>query len=238
MALLLKIFPSVVTQFAWITSKVFRIDVAPKDGKVFNFKAGQFVMLRLYNKDGTFWKQKAFSICSSPTIQGYIELGVKLYGEFTHRAVELKVGDSVEIVGPYGVFTLPETATNVVMIAGGIGITPFLSMMRSVAEEHRATNITLLYSSPTLEECAYRKELDVLAQKNSNLTVLYFITRESAPEGLFAGRIDPKTIERYAPATDQTTLYYLCGPVPFMQEITQHLMAEGVGRERIKLERF
>lgn len=195
-------------------------------------------MLRLHNTDGTFWKQKAFSICSTPRNTDSIELGIKLYGEFTHRAVELKVGDNVEIVGPYGVFTLPESATNVIMIAGGIGITPFLSMMRSAAEEHRFTNITLLYSNPTLEDCAYRTELDVLAQKNPHINVLHFITREEAPEGLFSGRIDPKAMEHYVPVTDHATLYYLCGPVPFMQELAQHLMGEGVGRERIKMEKF
>ncbi len=233
-----KIFPYTVTRFDWITPKVFRIDVTPKDGKTFVFKAGQFVMLRLYNAGGTFWKQKAFTICSTPRTAYAIELGLKLYGEFTNRAAKLNVGDSVEIAGPYGVFTLPETATNVVMLAGGIGITPFLSMMRSVAEEHRFTNITLLYSNPTEESIAYRKELDVLAQHNPHLNVLHFITREQAPEGLFSGRINAKAMEQYCPVTDTTTLYYLCGPVPFMQEMTLYLMDKGVERKRIKMERF
>ncbi len=233
-----KIFPYTVTRFDWITPKVFRLDVAPQDGTVFGFKAGQFVMLRLFNADGTFWKQKAFSICSTPRMKDAIELGIKRYGEFTNRAAELTVGDRVEVAGPYGVFTLPEKATNIVMMAGGIGITPLLSMIRNVAEEQRPVTITLLYSNPTLEDTAYRNELDMLAQKNPNFTVLHFITREEAPEGLFSGRVDTKAMEQYCPVTDQTTFYYLCGPVLFMQEITQHLVGKGVGLERIKMERF
>lgn len=233
-----KIFPYTVTRFEWITPKVFRFDVAPREGKVFDFKAGQFVMLRLFNDDGTLWKQKAFSICSTPRNTDFIELGIKLYGEFTHRAAELKVGDHIEIAGPYGVFTVPENASSIVMMAGGIGITPFLSMMREIAENNCPTEITLLYSNPSLEETAYRSELDALMRQHPNMAVRYFLTQEPAPDGFIAGRLQPDELERYCSVLDATTLYYLCGPVSFMQELTQHLLDRGVERSRIKIEKF
>lgn len=233
-----KIFPYTVTRFEWLTPKVFRLDVAPKEGSVFPFKAGQFVMVRILNSDGTLWKAKAFSLCSTPQTQGYIELGVKLYGEFTHRVAELKIGDSIEIAGPYGVFTVPETATSVVMMAGGIGITPFLSMIREITQQHRPTNVTLLYSNPSVEETAYRTELDAIMQHNNNIAVRYFLTQEPAPDGFIAGRLQPDELERYCSVLEATTLFYLCGPDSFMQELTQHLLDTGVERSRIKMEKF
>jgi len=65
---------------------IVALKLAPEDGEVFAFKAGQFVMLRLLNPDGTMWRAKAYSVCSPPSERSHIELGFKIQGPFTQRA--------------------------------------------------------------------------------------------------------------------------------------------------------
>src|SRR3989338_2572149 len=102
------------------THNVILLQLQPFKGQVFHFLPGQFVMLVLYDTGGKEWQARPFSIASSPTNSKYLELGIKIYGEYTHKAAELKVGEKVGIRGPFGGFVFDENKMkNIVMLAGG-----------------------------------------------------------------------------------------------------------------------
>lgn len=222
------------------THNVSVLDLAPEHGEVFEYKAGQFVMLRILSPEGSLWQQRALSICTSPTERSSLQLGYKVYGEFTTRAATLKEGDGVEVAGPYGVFTLDAAGTNdIAFLSGGIGITPFLGMIRHATETKMPNKLMLLYSNKTREDIAFFGELNDLAERNPNFSILYVITQGPLPdlEKCEQGRINAAMLERYC-GNFGSSFYYLCGPPPFMQAMTECLTEKGVPKERIRIERF
>lgn len=237
MTLAQKIHPYRVAALRWNTPTVFTLDVVPDDGPVFDFKPGQFVMLRLFNGDGTFWKQKAFSIASTPSTKDRLELGIKLAGEFTRRAAQLKPGDHVEVAGPYGRFTMPDDTREVVLAAGGIGVTPFLSMIRSLADAETPTRIILLNSNRHLQDVAYREELEKLAAEHPNLQLVQFLTGDEPPGDWKRGRINERALfELCQPLAEKQFL--LCGPTGFMADLRAVLERHGVPAKHIHIEHF
>ena len=180
---------------------IVALKLAPEDGEVFAFKAGQFVMLRLLNPDGTMWRAKAYSVCSPPSERSHIELGFKIQGPFTQRAATLVAGDLVELAGPYGVFTLDKTPSDfeVAFLAGGIGVTPFYSMIREATIQKSPRIISLLYANVTTEDSAYTEELLSLSDKNANLSVTLFVEHgvmPPLPALSEVGRISPEALKK------------------------------------------
>ncbi|MBI3956541.1 MAG: FAD-dependent oxidoreductase [Candidatus Kerfeldbacteria bacterium] len=221
------------------THNVVVLELAPEHGSVFSFKAGQFVMLRLLNDDGTLWRQEAFSICSTPSRTDAIELAFKIYGPFTQRAAALTPGTVVEIAGPYGTFTLDESAQAITFLSGGIGVTPFLSMIRDATERKLPITMRLLYANHTKEDIPYFDELNALAKQNPNLTIVHVISQGDVPAGLAceSGRMNDAIIQKHG-GDPAHTFYYLCGPPPFMHALSVCLLNSGVSKDRIKLEHF
>ncbi len=237
MTLAQKIHPYRVAALRWDIPTVFRLNLVPDDGQVFVFKPGQFVMLRLLNADGTFWKQKAFSITTPPSVQNQIELGIKLAGEFTRRAAQLKSGDRVEVAGPFGRFTMPDGTQEVVLVSGGIGVAPFLSMIRALADAENPVRIILLNSNRHLHDVPYRRELEKLAATHPNLQVVQFLTGEEPPAEWKRGRINEAAlVELCQPLAEKHFL--LCGPPAFMADLRAIRERRDVPKERIRVEHF
>ncbi len=201
------------------------------------FSPGQFVMVQF---DGV--GSKAMSMASSPS-RPYVELSAELSeSSYKKKWVEVKAGDSVNIVGPYGIFTFNEAEPKIAFIAGGIGITPFKSMMEYVADKKLPNDLLLLYSNRTPELIAYKKELDALGAQNANIKTVYTITRpqESPAGGEWrgpTGRIDAHFIEKHAPDYKER-LWYLCAGDSMVAGMLALLESMGVDRKRIKREVF
>lgn len=228
-------------QKVWRTTpNIVAMNVVPESGQVFDFKAGQFVMLRLLNPDGSFWRQLPFSICTPPGEKTYLQLAWKIFGQFTQRAAALKEGDRVEIAGPFGVFTIDETTmTNIAFLSGGIGITPFLSMMRDATERKLPIKMMLLDANHTKVDIAFFQEIQELASKNPNVSVLFIIGSGELPERVQCaeGRINMAMLEKYC-GNFSATWYFLCGPPAFMDAMMECLLSKGVPKERIRKEIF
>lgn len=232
-----KIFPYTVQTVTHATHDVLTMTFVPDEGTVFEFKPGQFVMLRLFNADETLWKQKAFSICSTPSMRDHLELGIKVTGTFTHRAATLKSGDRVEIAGPYGVFTLDESSDPAVFLAAGIGITPFLPMVRSADETNPTRSMFLLYANKTSEDIAYRSELERIASVHPTIHIVYLLSRSAAGFPHELGHVNEELLTKYtAPFAGKK--FYLCGPQGFMDTAKQILLQHDVPLSNIKIERF
>ncbi len=230
-----------VEELVWETSEIFTLRLAPVEEETsLPFKAGQWVYLHLLNEDGSSWGKAAFSIATAPSDTCLLELGIKIARDFTKRASQLSVGSIVNLQGPFGVFTLPaDTATPLIFIAGGIGVTPLRSMIRELIAQKSATPIYLVYSNRYLKEAAYLEECRALEKANPNIKIILTLTGDQ-PEawpGNF-GRVDENMLAPVLGEVGQNGRFYMCGPNPFMDAIRQVLEKAGVDKKRIHQERF
>lgn len=233
-----KTFPYRVSAKERTGNAVDVVTLVPFSGTVFDFKPGQFVMLKLY-RDGKPWRQKAYSIASSPHERDHLQFGIKVQGEFTKAIDGLSVGNTVDVLGPYGVFTLAPEMTDVIFLAGGIGITPLLSILRFETETKSQRNLTLFYANRTKDDIAFFHELIALTEQNQNLNIIFAVDSGTKPEFPHSceGRITVAVMKEYCPTFDGRH-FFLCGPPPFMNAMLVCLTEQGVPRERIKMERF
>jgi methionine sulfoxide reductase heme-binding subunit len=150
-------------------------------GKEFNFLAGQYISVgvpKLLYSDPK-GASRVFSISSSPNDKNKLSVAFRDSGSgFKRTLMELPLGSLVDIEGPFGYFTLPkDTSHPLVFIAGGIGITPFLSMIRLATEQKLAHKITLLYANRNAGSAAYLEELTTIRQivKNFDEPIWYIV---------------------------------------------------------------
>ncbi|HET6464608.1 MAG TPA: FAD-binding oxidoreductase [Nitrospiria bacterium] len=223
--------------------KSFRCDLG--SSKPFPFRPGQFVIITAEvwnpkrNRMGA--ANRAFSLSSSPTEEDFIEIAAKRYPEgrltpWLHDTI--KVGDILNIKGPEGNFVFTENESDeLILIAGGIGIAPFRSMIRYILAKGLPVRVTLLYSARTPVDFAFKSEFDSEMERNYNFRCIYTITRpNSIPWTGRIGRIDMALLQNHLGSVG--TLYYLCGPDQMIKECAQNLIALNVPSPRIRSERW
>ncbi|MFG1427949.1 ferredoxin reductase [Roseixanthobacter glucoisosaccharinicivorans] len=204
---------------------------------------GQHVDLRLTAEDG-YVAQRSYSIASAAGGGPLVELTIEAVpdGEvsgFLHE--ELRVGDQIEIRGPIGRYFAwsAEHDYGLLLIAGGSGIVPLMSMLRSRAAAGATEPARLLYSSRSVDQIIYRAELDQLAAQLPNFTLTHTLTRH-APSGWTGersriGRV-MLTRRKFLPAGNPDV--YVCGPSAFVETIAAHLIAMGHMAGTVRTERF
>lgn len=225
--------------------RTFRLEIPP--GTAFSFLPGQHIIVT-----ASLWSPKrqkpvpvhrAFSISSSPleVEAGYIEFSARRYpgGRMTawlHG--EVREGDTLRVAGPYGEFVLREEEWDeVVLVAGGIGVAPFRSMIRYIFGKGLPISVHLYYSARTPEDFAFRDEWDHLAQVHPHqFQVVYTVTRD--PEGWPGrmGRIQAAWLEPFV--TRSRTGFFLCGPEALIEDLSRDLERMGVAPERIRWEKW
>lgn len=210
-------------------------------GQKIDFKPGQFFFIILPNPpylDGR-GAIRHFSIVNSPRENGIISMATRVRDSaFKKSLVELPVGYEVEIPSVSGNFVLPKEkeARELVFITGGIGITPFMSMLRFIEEEKRPYKVTLIYSNSTQESAAFLEDLKRMSKQNSNLKVILTMTQDENWRGE-RRRIDEQFVKDYVPDLEKP-IYYLAGPPAMVSSILEVLQKAGVPRGRIKAENF
>ncbi|MFA6198066.1 MAG: ferredoxin--NADP reductase [Patescibacteria group bacterium] len=221
-----------------LTPTIISFTLQPETGQLIEYQPGQFVMVGVYDKAGQIIAKKPYSICSTPTNKHELQLSYKIQGEFTHRLAELRENDRVAIAGPFGVFTLrPQTTRDVVLLAGGIGLTPLLGMLRYAADNNITQNFTLLYAVRSPEELAFKTELDILAQQHPNIKCVYFAESFSDDWSGERGRITPELLKIYSDPMAAKE-YYICGPPIFIQIMIKLLADGGVPAQQVHNEKF
>lgn len=224
------------------SSDIIVIEVADKNGgAVFDFKPGQYAMISYENEKGRVEDKHAFSIASSPTQKNLIRFGIKVQGLFTQGLLKLKVGDEILISGPFGVFTYDERKyQNAVFIAGGIGITPFLSSLRYATDFKLNNKLAVIYSARTIKGAAFYEEINSLKKENSNISTLFSFTEETdtpKESNVLYKRVTANDIKDFIGDLDNKT-FFVCGPTLFMAGMIANLLSLGVKKGQIKMEEF
>lgn len=230
-----------VTENTPIASGIFRLvlEATDPEQELPPFRSGQWVYLVLLNPDGSDWAKAAYSIVNNPsTGTRTIELGIKMAGDYSKRAQTLVPGQEVKLQGPWGVFTPAPDQPQHVLFAGGIGVTPFISVLREAVAKDPTGTYVLFTSNRTIAETAYAEETREIASRHANIRVIPFLTRETPErwEGEL-GRVTEQLILRTVPDLANGE-YLLCGPKAFMHAIRDMLLAHGVDPKRIRQELF
>ncbi len=193
----------------------------------FSFISGQYCLVSFVDQDGG----RPFTFSNNPT-SDYIELTIKKIGEFTKELFKLKVGNKLVIDGPKeSVLRFDGSIKdNIVFLAGGSGITPFMSIIRYIVNKRLHNKIILLYSNRTTKDIIYKKELD----KIDSIDVIYFITNEIVKNLRYESRRVDKELVRKHVKDVNDYLWYICGP-PRMVDAMKNILNElSVDKEKIK----
>jgi len=218
------------------------LEAGNKTGQpVFNYRPGQYAMISYKNKYGLPEDKHAFSLASSPSQKEHILFGIKIEKSFTQGLTRLKEGDSLLVAGPYGKFYYDEKKyADLVMIAGGIGITPFFSALNYATDCRLKNKLTLIYSAKTKKSATFYEEIKELARKNTNISALFSFTEEpGAPveKNIVHKRIDADLIRDLIGNAEGKT-FFICGPALFMNAMVNNLLSLGVMPNQIKMEEF
>jgi ferredoxin-NADP reductase len=204
----------------------------------FDFFPGQWVMI-FENKDGEQIK-RAYSISTSPTIKEYFEISVKLNlkGSMTPFLFDhVKEGDSIEVLGPFGLFKLVPEEQDMIFIGGGSGITPFRAMSRFAADTGMQNSIKLVYAARTPADLAFKPEFDELEKRNPNFHAFYTVDTPTPDWKGHQGLISADILKAHI--QDLTKVYYyVVGPQPMITLITGILAKENVPADHIHLDNW
>lgn len=221
------------------TIKSFHLDL---DGREINFQAGQWVdfFVTLEGAEAV----GGYSITSSPAIQTSIGLAIRRdsggHPVTTWLHGEARVGDEVEVSLGGDFIYEPDEAESVVLIGGGIGLTPLMSIIRAADELAAFTRLTLVYSASSPGELLFRDEIEAISARNPRIRHTFTITRP-APEisagwSGHTGRIDAALLR--AAGTDLDALHFICGPPDMIRSTVSTLRALGIPRTRIRYEQW
>ena len=203
----------------------------------FEFVAGQFLSVRI--EAGGESLVRCYTISSAPDSRKHLEITVKRQGRASAALHDsLRPGASLAIRGPGGRFLYPEGGREpVVLIGGGVGITPLMSMIRHAAIGEPSRPVTLVSSARTEADIAFRDELAGLAQRNPQIRVVLAVTRGGESPDVFPGRINEGLL-RSVISRPLESLYFVCGPLPMIDSMREILSRIGVEANRVHAEAF
>jgi ferredoxin-NADP reductase len=215
---------------------------ARKSRDAISYAPGQYAAVGFKGKNGRPTPMRCFSIASSPDNRGELQFGMRVAGDFTQAAAALSVGDQLFVQGPFGDFHVDERYDrNLVFLAGGIGITPFMSMIRTAARLGSTLPMTLLYSYRTGHDIPFHDELQELAKQNSHFRMAIFVTGSATPPDapqILSGRMTDKHLCQVIGNDYTGATYFVCGPKGFMENTESMLDDKGVPGNRIISESF
>ncbi|MDP2741726.1 MAG: ferric reductase-like transmembrane domain-containing protein, partial [bacterium] len=221
----------VVKEIKWETKDTYTIILTPN--KKFHFKAGQFCFLRI-NKE-KLYARHPFTISSAPQ-EDTISFTVKLKGRFTKIASGLKAGERVIVEGPFGIFDIEDKKKDLVFISGGVGIAPFMSIIKDKLRSQNFQNVLLLCGAKTENDLIFKNEIDTV--KETWFKKIYVLSDDSSYSGpCEKGYINKKIIEKYA-ENAKNSLFYICGPEPMKELCKKALFSLGVKKSDVFIESF
>lgn len=224
-----------------LDTKTFRL--GRLDVQMFDYLPGQYITLSVVISGQAY--KRSYSLASTPCHPGILEITVKrsANGGVVSNWLndQLKVGDTVNIKGPFGQFScVKHTPKKILFLAAGSGIVPIMSMLRWLAETEVCVDVVLILSFQTLYDVIYSDELKLITARHKNIRL--FITQTKGSLELnhwvgLMGRVNEKMIADLVPELPERTVY-LCGPDAFMVECKKNLLKLAVPAKKIFCESF
>jgi ring-1,2-phenylacetyl-CoA epoxidase subunit PaaE len=219
-------------------------DVPEELATNYAYKPGQYLTLRT-DIDGEDVR-RSYSICSAKDESLRVAIKQVVDGKFsTFANTILEEGVELDVMTPMGKFQLslhPENKKTYVAFAAGSGITPIMSMMKSVLQTEPGSEFVLIFGNRGFESIIFREEIEALKNRYlGRLSVHHVLSRENLGSHLFNGRIDQEKCRKFGKvlfAIDEVDEFLLCGPGEMIVNVTEALKAEGVDPKRIHSEYF
>ena len=207
-----------------------------------NYKAGQYSIVDLGTTEDPKGPTRSFTIASSPTEKDSIMITTRIRDTpFKQKLSKLDAGSTVKITAPAGEFTLPEDYSKpIVLLSGGIGVTPFRSMIKYATDKQLPVKISMFDSNRNQANILYKQEFDSWAKLNKNLRIIYTITDVEADWKDEKGWINKAMLTRHLSKDElDNSIFYICGP-PAMLNAMEKLLSEEirVSHDRIRIEEF
>ena len=236
--------PLTVTDIRKTTRDAVAVTLQPCDNDAFSFIQGQYLTFRREFQGAEL--RRSYSICAAPG--NGLQVGIKKVegGTFSTWANDaLKVGDVLEALPPMGKFHAaldPGVARNYLFFAGGSGITPVLSLMRTILRDEPLSTMTLVYANRAVASIMFREEIEDLKNTHlGRLNIVHILEHDAQDIDLFTGRLDAAKCEslfKHWVDVASADLAFICGPQPMMETIAAALEAHGLNPNAIKYELF
>ena len=212
--------------------------------KEFQFVQGQNITIRTFN-DGEETR-RSYSICSSP-LENELRVAVKkveggLFSTFANE--QLKKGDELEVLPPTGTFfpkSIPTDRNDYVFFAAGSGITPILSIIKTILLTQQHSSVTLIYGNKNLQSIIFKEEIEALKDKYlRKFRVYYILSREKTEADFNYGRIDESKCNHLSKLINFNIIddFFICGPEKMIYTVKDFLCGWGIDPERIHFELF
>jgi len=233
--------PYIVRSIAAEADNIWTLGLVPAIGRPLTFKAGQYIYLKPLSSRVRA-EEHPFSISSAPGEKDSLRVTIKASGDFTSTIGDIRPGDRVLVDGPYGNFTLKTIAhdNQLVFLAGGIGITPFLSMLRNLRRTDPSRKVMLIWNARTRRDLIQQREMEEMLRDMPNFIYAPVLSRDAEWEGR-KGRIDVDLLRQVLgddPGTLAAADFFICGPPPMIASCEAALLKLGIAAARIHSERF
>ena len=223
-----------------LDSVVLTLKIKPELKQFYNFSAGQYVTLEL-QIDGVIVR-RSYSICSEPDVESF-DVGIKKVqnGIFsTYVNEKLRINDSIKVGKPEGRFIWePNENEKIMAIAAGSGITPIMSIIKSVIKHSEKSSLTLIYCNKSPEKTMFYKELQLLAKHFPNRLNIHWTFTETNEKDANFGRVDENYINFVLNKNKiKPNKYFLCGPEKMIDLSKNFLIKKGISENQILFELF
>jgi predicted ferric reductase len=199
--------------------------------------AGQFAWLTARTSPFSL-SNNPFSFSSSAEVHDRLEFTIKELGDFTATIKDFQPGERVYVDGSYGTFDIDQhNAPGYVMIAGGIGAVPVMSILRTMADRNDQRPVCFFYGNSDWESITYREELEIL-QGQLNLRVIHTLNRPPVGWQGEIGYVTRDVLERHLPVDHEEWHYFICGPIPMIAAVERELVEMGVPLKMIHTENY
>ena len=218
---------------------VWTLILQTPEQRPFHFAPGQFQFLRLHSEAVPI-EEHPFSIASSPTQPGWLSLTIKESGDFTARIGRIRPGDHATVHGPFGRFshTLHPGEGDLVFVAAGVGITPFMSMLRFMRDRRESRSVLLVYANRSPADIVFADELRAIeAVGFPRLKVVHVLSDAPASWVGETGRLDAVRLTSLCGGVEDRA-FYVCCPPPMTASMVRGLRRLGVSPRRLHTDQF
>ncbi|MBD3290776.1 oxidoreductase [candidate division KSB1 bacterium] len=212
----------------------------PEDHNRYHYYPGQFHFIKLHREVAVPDEEHHFTVSSSPTQPGVVTSSIKESGDYTSTIRHTKKGDTVSVEAPFGRFShvLHPEDKKFVFIAGGIGITPIMSMLRYMRDNKSKFDALLIYANHSEEDIVFRKELDdMVAEGSPKLNIVHVLDHPGEGWEGETGFVDQTKLTKHID-NFKDKAFYICCPPAMRKMVLKLLKKQGVSTSQIRVEIF